>query len=492
VGCWVVTLLVSQCTETPTSANSGCPHASTTTVGHSWNFGASASGHRQLNRMDRMYSAPDIAMAFRPTPHLVSAFEVSALFCLLCVASAGQTPFATNPTRFVVCDKGSGAFNGKLPKEAPTSGVTVSVGPAKKNGFAAHACQAKLSWDGQETVVASEVSQADIDVMGADLGLGSLVVALQTKATEADPLIKYEIYSLSGPPQLLRTITGEDYFSAADTRLDQSVEIWTTDAAAVNGFEKLPLRAFDFAPTVVLRFEDKKLIDVSSEFRPHFDRQIELLRSQLDTQQLSDFKKSDGKLSNDLPPAKDRPHGQLATQILATKIKVLEIVWCYLYSGREQEAWNALAEMWPPADLDRIRTAILNAQSHGMRTQVDGVSHKSPPHPSNHSYIYSHIMPAPSEYGVPSELRARLADAVPQRLVWMVAPPHDPEHWAEGRKMELVIDEAGKVRSAKLKEGKEEPNKDWIDATAGWKYIPAYKDGHPTAFRLDSHVRRNQ
>ena len=136
--------------------------------------------------------------------------------------------------------------------------------------------------------------------MGADLGLGSLVVAFQIKDTEADPRIQYKIYSLRQPPQLLRTITGEDYFSAADTRLDGSVEIWTTDAAAVNGFENLPRSAFDFAPTVVLRFEGKKLIDVSSEFRPYFDRQIATLRGQLDAQQLSDFKQSDGRLSGEI------------------------------------------------------------------------------------------------------------------------------------------------------------------------------------------------
>jgi hypothetical protein len=42
-----------------------------------------------------------------------------------------------------------------------------------------------------------------------------------------------------------------------------------------------------------------------------------------------------------------------------TKIKVLEIVWAYLYSGREQQAWDALAEMWPSSDLDRISLAYL-------------------------------------------------------------------------------------------------------------------------------------
>ncbi len=45
----------------------------------------------------------------------------------------------------------------------------------------------------------------------------------------------------------------------------------------------------------------------------------------------------------------------------------------------------------------------------------------------------------------------------------------------------LVIDAAGKVRSAKV-EGK--PEKDLMDATTDWKFIPAFKDGHPVASRL--------
>jgi hypothetical protein len=45
----------------------------------------------------------------------------------------------------------------------------------------------------------------------------------------------------------------------------------------------------------------------------------------------------------------------------------------------------------------------------------------------------------------------------------------------------LVIDAAGKVRSATA-EGKQE--KDLLDATAGWKFVPAFKDGRPVAGRL--------
>jgi hypothetical protein len=410
------------------------------------------------------------------------------LVCGLCIACAGQTQsianethFNTNPTRLLVCDKGIGSFQGKLPESASSARVTVSVGAARQtNGFAARACQAKLTWGHNELLVAPRVAQADIDVMGADLGLGTLVVAFQIKAADADPLIRYEIYSLSKPPKLLRTITGEDFFSAADTRLYQTVEIWTTDAAAVNGFENLPRSAFDFAPTVVLRFEDKKLIDVSSEFRPYFDRQIAVLRSQLNAQQLSDFRKSDGKLSNGESPMKD--------QLLAAKTRVLEIVWCYLYSGREQEARKALAAMWPPADLERIRTAIANVQSRGLRSQVDGISHQAPPLRPRHSEILEPDRRSAGQYDS-LDLRAKYPDAEPRQLLLKIPPPPDPKDWSEGRKMELVIDEAGKVRSAAMPE---EPDKDWTNAAAGWKYIPAFKDGRPAAFRLDLDVHRDQ
>jgi hypothetical protein len=435
--------------------------------------------------MSNVYPASNFAMTPSRIRSLVRAASFSALFCCLSASCAGQTSFATNPTRFLVCDKGVGSFRGSLPKEASSAGVTVSVGAAKKDGFAARACQAKLTWGKQELVVAPEAAQADIDVMGADLGLGSLVVAFQLKSSETDPQIRYEIYSLSKPPQLLRTITGEDYFSAADTLLDGSVEIWTTDAAAIRGFEGLPPDAFDPAPTVILRFEKKKLIDVSSQFRSYFDREIETLHSRLDARQLNDFRQSDGKLSNEHWMRNHQPQG-----LLATKVKVLQIVWCYLYSGREQEAWKTLAEMWPSSDLNRIRTAIADAQARGLRAQVDGVSHGRQ---SRRAGIYE---------GVSQEH----ADTTPVQILLRIPPPQNAQHWAEEKQMELVIDEAGKVRSARImtplldkdavpaatNAPSAESDKDWVTAAAGWKYIPALNLGRPASFHYMLVVRRDQ
>jgi hypothetical protein len=55
--------------------------------------------------------------------------------------------------------------------------------------------------------------------------------------------------------------------------------------------------------------------------------------------------------------------------------------------------------------------------------------------------------------------------------------------------MNLVIDAAGKVRSAS-QEGK--PGRDLISATANWKFIPAFKAGRPVASRLQLGVTPSQ
>lgn len=88
---------------------------------------------------------------------------------------------------------------------------------------------------------------------------------------------------------------------------------------------------------------------------------------------MNKFKSSDGKLSSVTHLSMNELHG-----FTSTKIKVLEIVWSYLYSSREREAWQALADLWPASDIDRIRTSILDARARGIRTEVDGVSSGQP------------------------------------------------------------------------------------------------------------------
>jgi hypothetical protein len=71
-------------------------------------------------------------------------------------------------------------------------------------------------------------------------------------------------------------------------------------------------------------------------------KEIRRLGKDLDPQALRNFKNSDGNLSANSLSA-ERLH-----QLRGVKAKVLEIAWCCLSSGREQQAWRSLAEMWPP------------------------------------------------------------------------------------------------------------------------------------------------
>ena len=255
----------------------------------------------------------------------------------------------------------------------------------------------------------------------------------------------------------------------------KKIEIWTGDVGAVNGFEGLVPGELEFAPTIVLRFERNKLMDVSAEFQSHFDEQIAKVRAELTAQDVSDFRASDGKLVETSSLTLDRIRRRRVT-----KIRVLEIVWSYLYSGRDQEAWRALADMWPTADFERIRTAILNARGRGIRSQINGVSNRVPRfHFKEHAYVFNAVTEPPKG----AEGHFPFVDTRPQPILLRRPPPsgiQEPLTHSE-QMVELVIDAAGKVWSA---EPVGDTDKDVVYAARGWKFIPAFTGGRPVASRL--------
>jgi hypothetical protein len=392
---------------------------------------------------------------------------LSVFLCLLSDFCSGQTPG-------VVCSGGIGSFQVKF-----LTGVTVSVGAARTGKLANRACAATLGWEKQDLEVAHDAAEVDIDVLGVDFGLGTPVVAFQVKKSgDISSSVEYQIYSLHKPPGLLRTIVGKDFFSAADTDIDGRIEIWANDAGAVDGFEGLPLGALDFAPTAVLRFENHRLVDVSSQFLSYFNDRIGEVRARLDVEEVADFKNSDGKLSGTSTLRLEQ-----LLRLRSMKIKVLEIVWSYLYSGREQEAWRELSSLWPAVDVDRIRASLLNARAHGIRAQVDGFESTPDSGPKKSVIIYN----TPSDdAGRPIDPSgaALTTDIRPQAILLRRPAPQDfDQALTQSEEMVyLVLDAAGKVRSAEPV-GKADP--ELINACAKWKFIPAFKDGRAVA----SHMR---
>lgn len=381
-------------------------------------------------------------------------------------------------TRDVLCRDGNGEFHAEFP-----TGVAVSVGPARNEGLAARVCAAELAWSDQKIAVASRAAEVDIDAFGVDLDVGAPVVALQVKASKNDCCMEYEIYSLRQPPTLVRRITGGAFFSAADTDLDGRVEIWTDDAAAIDGFENLPAGDFDLPPTVVLRFTAGRLLDVSREFRSFYDEKITFEKAKMTPADLGDFKTSDGKLNDPTPyPA------TLFVHMKATKVKILEIVWAYLYSGREEEAWRALGELWPVSDLERIRAAILSARDRGIRSQLDGTAKPVRRRHDVQVKIFDGTTYVASTPGLtPKDVKPKQEITAPRAILMERPPPATAEEMALAKtesQVELVIDSAGKVRSVEQLGKFDAVDEGLLRSTTGWKFIPAFSEGQPVASRI--------
>jgi len=420
-----------------------------------------------------------------PIRLLNRAAAVAILFCLICIVGPTQA-------QKTVCDNGNGQFEAQF-----LTGVSIRVGAGHSGAFATRMCNAILSWNHDQLVAVANAPQVDIDVLGADLGLGVPVVAFQVRNADDDWQSTYLIYSLRKKPRLLKTITGGDAYRAVDADFNKRVAIWTTDAAAVNGFDGLTYADYDSPPTIVLSFERGRLTDVSADYQPQYDRQIAALRAQLNAQELNSFSKSDGRLAFGSVPAAEW------SQLRKTKVKVLEIIWAYLYSGRPQQAWAELDKPWPPADAERIKAEILAARANGMDSQVAAVaSTKMPSHWHDTPAVYKLLKPqAPGSnpesalsYGISPFAQASddprsstdqmAADRAPVAiLLWRPPPSASDQALVQTQEIvQLVIDEAGKVRSAKMVSPSEDL--ELLNSAKNWKFIPAFKDGRPVAYNL--------
>ncbi|MFZ3264638.1 MAG: hypothetical protein WA172_11615 [Terriglobales bacterium] len=331
--------------------------------------------------------------------------------------------------------------------------------------MARRSCAAKLTWEKHELVVESGAAQLDLDAFGIDLGDGVPSAAFQVGKSDSDCCMEYRIFSLEKPPRLLRTITGAQYFSASDIDMDGRIEIWADDGEAVNGFESLTPGELDNPPAIALRFAHGQLLDVSAEFQSYYDRKITQLRDAISPSDLQDFKNSDGRLSEPITPASsDRLH-----RLRRIKIKVLEIVWNYLYSGRESDAWRQLREMWPPADVDRIRAAIVNARAAGIHAQVDATSAGPPPR-KKHAPVFDAVRPRADLDSPPTGILLEFQSVAGEQTS---LPPE--------LRLDLIIDAAGKVRSTHAPLGVSTSE---VAVTSTWKFIPAFKDGRAVACHL--------
>jgi len=364
----------------------------------------------------------------------------------------------------VLCRAGNGTFSGEF--AGGRDKVSVHVGATKVAGLSTRSCEATITWKDQQIAIESGVWLLDLDTLGADLGMDSPVATFQVKRSESECCATYLIYSLQSPPRLMRTLTGGSSFRASDTDLDSRVEIWTDDARVADGLDGISVSELDFAPPIVLRFEHGRLFDASSEFQLYYDGLIAKQKGRLDTGDLKEFKSSNGKLDVGSMASAERGY-----RLRKAKIGILEIVWAYLYSGREREAWSTLADLWPVGDVDRIRRAIAQVRERGVHSQVQADT--PPSRHKKHATIYDVTMTEGDESEVASPRPIQ---------VWRPAPDPGQILPPGERVLTLVIDSAGKVRSVTLGNSAQS-DADLLNATMAWKFTPALRGGHAVASR---------
>ena len=161
----------------------------------------------------------------------------------------------------------------------------------------------------------------------------------------------YWVVSLGHPLGLLKELSNQTTIGFRETA-DGHIDLQAGDGA-FDYFDCLS-HAETVFPTVFLRLQGRELKDVGPEHWDDYANQIAQARRRITAEELRHFRES--KDQDEMCEGNSRP----------TIPKVLTIVFADLYGGREQEAWKALDEMWPPTDKDRIRKLMLQKRAEGM------------------------------------------------------------------------------------------------------------------------------
>jgi len=203
---------------------------------------------------------------------------------------------------------------------------------------------------GARVTVAQEWAMSLDPVSGSDInGDGIPDVVLDGFSGGEKCCYVYWVVSLEQKPRIVREIRNQVPLTFRK-RPDGVTEIRTGEGSFDLFF--LP-HSEAVIPELVLRLEGSQLTDISSEYQEEYDQQISKARSELAPSDLEKFRQS-------------RYTQNMYIDQLPTVKRVLTIVLDYLYSGREQQAWQALDDMWPPSDKERVRGLILERRARGL------------------------------------------------------------------------------------------------------------------------------
>ena len=267
-------------------------------------------------------------------------------FVVLCAAAYGQAEWPKpnwEKVEKVGCRKSAEAVSSTVGK------YHVHLVPVSDPTAKDHTCRAYLvDGSGNQTFLLADWEISIYQGTGEDVfgdGNGSLIIEGFSGGSHC--CYTYRIVSLTEPAVILPAIENEAPFFFFKDPASGQFRIMTSDGA-FDSFEGLCHECTPF-PRVVLQVSEEGLRDVSSQFVEQYDSEIALARAKIAEGDIGKF---------------------LVADFQDARKVVLEIVFSYLYSGREAQAWQALDEMWPAGDRRRIRKLIVETRSKGILSKL--------------------------------------------------------------------------------------------------------------------------
>jgi hypothetical protein len=206
--------------------------------------------------------------------------------------------------------------------------------------------------NGHETLLLEDWNVSVHQGTGDDLFEdGNPALVLEGYSGGANCCYTYEIASLGDRPVILHPIRNEAPLFVFRDSVSRQFRIMTSDGA-FDYFDGLCHACAPF-PRVVLRADVAGLHDVSAQFVEQYDSEIALARAKIAREDIARFQVTDFK---------------------DAKGVVLEIVFSYLYSGRETQAWQTLEEMWPADDQARVRRLITQTRAKGLLSKLSSTA----------------------------------------------------------------------------------------------------------------------
>lgn len=213
-------------------------------------------------------------------------------------------------------------------------------------------CQAYLVDHGGKRVrLLSDERVSVYQGTGQDLfNSGNPALVLEGYSGGAHCCYTYQIVDLGEHPVILSPIQNQSPFFFFKDPASHQYRIMTSDGE-FDYFDN-QCHACTPMPRVVLQVDASGLHNVSPQFEDQYDTEIAAARARIAQKDVTRF--------------------QIADFDDARQI-VLEIVLSYLYSGREQEAWQTLDEMWPAKDRHRIESLIVQTRAKGLLSRLSSV-----------------------------------------------------------------------------------------------------------------------